>query len=342
LPLFRHHDPGQFELTLYANHASADELTEQFRAHAHNWRVITGWTDERVAEQIQRDGIDILVDLTLHMAQNRLLVFAHKPAPVQVTFAGYPGTTGIPAIDYRLTDPYLDPPGLFDACCAEESYRLPESFWCYDPLTSEPAVSPLPALRNGYVTFGCLSNFCKVNAAMLKTWAIVLRGAGGSRLILLAPEGRHRSRVLDVLAAEGIAGDRVRFVAVLPRPRYLELYHQIDIGLDTLPYNGHTTSLDSLWMGVPVVTLVGETVVGRAGLSQLSNIGLTELVAKNADEFVKVAVELALDPARLHALRDGLRARMQESRLMDAPRFARDIEAAYREIWRGWCGAGSP
>jgi predicted O-linked N-acetylglucosamine transferase (SPINDLY family) len=339
LPLLRHHNAGQFDITLYANHASADELTEQFRAYAHNWRVITGWTDERVAEQIRRDGIDILVDLTLHMAQNRLLVFARKPAPVQVTFAGYPGTTGIPAIDYRLTDPYLDPPGLFDACYAEESYQLPDSFWCYDPLTSEPAVSPLPALRNGYVTFGCLSNFCKVNAAMLKTWAAVLRGVGGSRLMLLAPDGRHRSRVLDVLAAESVAGDRVRFVAGLPRPRYLELYHHIDIGLDTLPYNGHTTSLDSLWMGVPVVTLVGGTVAGRAGLSQLSNLGLNELVARNAEDFVRIAAELAMTPALLSSLRAELRARMQGSPLMDAPRFTRGIEAAYRDMWRQWCAA---
>jgi predicted O-linked N-acetylglucosamine transferase (SPINDLY family) len=277
------------------------------------------------------------VDLALHTQGNRLLIFARKPAPVQVTFAGYPGTTGLGAIDYRLTDPYLDPPGLNDAWYAEESFRLPRSFWCFDPQSEEPAVGPLPALERGVVTFGCLNNFCKVNDGVLELWARVLRAVPGSRLELLAKAGSHRQRTRDFLARQGIAGERIKFCATKPRAEYLAMYHQIDIGLDTLPYNGHSTSLDSYWMGVPVVTLVGTTVVGRAGLSQLTNLGLGELVAFTPDDFVRFAVDLAGDLPRLQALRAGLRERMRKSPLMDATGFTRGIEEAYRIVWRKWC-----
>jgi predicted O-linked N-acetylglucosamine transferase (SPINDLY family) len=271
------------------------------------------------------------------MARNRLLVFARKPAPVQVTFAGYPGTTGLSAIDYRLTDPYLDPPGLNDRHYSEESIRLCDTFWCYDPLASEPAVNPLPALGKGHITFGCLNNFCKINASVLKLWAQVLKAIDHSQIMIRTAEGTHRQRTLGLLEQEGITPDRVTFVASQPRPQYLELYHRIDIGLDTFPYNGHTTSLDSFWMGVPVITLVGQTVVGRAGLSQLTNLGLPELIGQTPEQYVGLAAELAGDWPRLAELRATLRARMQKSPLMDAPRFARNVEAAYRAMWRRWC-----
>jgi protein O-GlcNAc transferase len=336
-PLLSHHDHSQFEVILYADLARRDWMTDRFRTCAQQVHNITGWTNDRVEQQIAEDRIDILVDLALHMACNRLLVFARKAAPVQVTFAGYPGTTGLTAIDYRLTDLYLDPPGMFDSSYAEESFRLPHSFWCYDPLTTEPAVSALPALKNGYLTFGCLNNFCKVNVPMLKIWAKVLRRAARSRLLLQAPEGKHRGHTAQVFEQEGVTADRVRFVANRTRPRYLELYQQIDVGLDTLPYNGHTTSLDSAWMGVPVVTLVGQTVAGRAGFSQLNNLNLRELIAHDPEQFVNVALELTGDLERLASLRASLRERMQASPLMDASRFARDIEAAYRAMWRRWC-----
>ena len=187
------------------------------------------------------------------------------------------------------------------------------------------------------VTFGCLSHFAKTNTAVLRLWARVLRRVTGSRLLLLAAEGSHRQRTLDAFAEQGVVPDRIGFLAHQPREEYLKAYHRIDLGLDTFPYNGHTTSLDSLWMGVPVVTLVGQTVVGRAGLSQLSNLGLTELVARTPDEFVEIAARLANDLPRLSTLRATLRERMQSSPLMDAPRFARNIETAYRNMWRHWC-----
>ncbi len=337
LPLFREHDRRQFEIVCYADVPRHDELTGRFQGYADAWHDTTVLTDAQLARRIREDGIDILVDLTLHLADNRLLVFARRPAPVQVTFAGYPGTTGISAIDYRITDSYLDPPTLYDRCYAEESVRLPDSFWCYDPLGSEPAVNALPAAERGYVSFGCLNNFCKVNPFVLKIWARVLRAVDRSRLTLLAGEGTHRRHALDLLAGEGVVGDRVTFVAHAPRQQYLRYYHGLDIGLDTVPYNGHTTSLDSYWMGVPVVTLVGSTVVGRAGLCQLTNLGLPELIASSPEDYVHVATELARSLSRLSELRVTLRGRMQASPLMNAPHFARSVEAAYREMWRRWC-----
>ncbi len=256
---------------------------------------------------------------------------------MQVTFAGYPGTTGLTAIDYRLTDVHLDPPGLDKPRYPEESIHLPNAFWCYDPIDSEPAVNALPALERGYITFGCLNNFCKINASVLLLWAEILKAVDRSRIVILATDGSHRQDTLDLLAKEGIATDRVTFVAKQPRQRYLELYHGIDIGLDTFPYNGHTTSLDSYWMGVPVVTVVGQTEVGRAGVSQLMNLGLPELIGETPEQFISIAVGLAGDLARLGELHATLRPRMQNSPLMDAPRYARGIEAAYRDMWRHWC-----
>jgi protein O-GlcNAc transferase len=337
-PLLRHHDRAQVEVFCYADVAYPDRFTLQLRELADRWRSVVGWSDAQLAAQIRDDGVDILVDLALHMAGNRLLCFARRPAPVQVTFAGYPGTTGLSAIDYRLTDRYLDPEGSVDDCYAEESVRL-DSFWCYEPLDDGPAVGALPALGRGSVTFGCLNNFCKVNDAVLRLWAQALQAVERSRLMVLAPEGTCRAWALDVLQEHGVASDRVTFVPSKPRAEYLALYREIDIGLDTFPYNGHSTSLDSFWMGVPVVSLVGNTVVGRAGLSMLSNLGLTELVAHTPAEFVHIAGRLASDLPRLAQLRATLRQRMQQSSLMDAPHFARSIEAAYRRMWQRWCAA---
>ncbi len=343
LPLFREHDRDQFEVFGYSNASHPDELTARYRAYADGWRSIADVSDERVAEMLRQDRIDILVDLALHSARNRLLVFARKPAPVQVSFAGYPGSTGLDAIDYRLTDPHLEPPGEADSFSHERPIRLPGSFWCYDPAVMTggaelgPAATALPALTAGCVTFGCLNNFCKVNDAVLALWARVLNAVAGSRLMLLAPAGSARQRALEFLGKCGIDRARTEFVDPAPLGQYLQRYSRIDIGLDTFPYNGHTTSLDALWMGVAVVTLVGKTVVGRAGLSQLTNLGLTDLVTTSADQYVQVAAGLAGDLPRLCDLRAGLRQRMRASALTDAPRFARNIESAYRDMWRRWC-----
>jgi protein O-GlcNAc transferase len=340
-PLFAQHDRGAFEVFCYAQVARPDEMTEWFRQRADGWREIGGLSDEQVAAQISQDRIDILVDLTMHMGDNRLLVFARKPAPVQVTCFAYPGSTGVETIDYRLTDPYLDEPEIAGEIYSEKSARLANSFWCFDAGVGSSGesidVGPLPALQNGYVTFGCLNNFCKINDRTLEMWAGVMGAVRDARLLVLAPVGWARTELVRKLQQLGIAAARVEVSSALPRNKYLELYHRIDIGLDTIPYNGHTTSLDSFWMGVPVITMVGSTVVGRAGWSQLSNLGLTELAARTPGEFTQIASALAADIPRLSELRAGLRERMKGSPLMDAPGFARSIESAYRGMWRKWC-----
>jgi predicted O-linked N-acetylglucosamine transferase (SPINDLY family) len=337
LPLLTHHDRRQVEAICYAEVRHPDKVTRRLQGQAGGWRSTVGLTDSQVAALVRQDRIDILVDLKLHTLGNRLLVCAQKPAPVQATWLGYPGTTGLDAIDYRLSDPYLDPSETDDAWYVERTVRLPNTFWCYDPLTSEPAVNALPGSGCRFITFGCLNNFCKVNDTAISLWAKVLDGVTGSRLLLLTPEGSSRHGVLDRFDKAGIAPDRIEFVPKQPRQAYLRTYHRIDIALDTFPCNGHTTSLDSFWMGVPVITLAGQTAVGRAGASQLSNLGLPELIARTPEQYVQIAAGLANDLPRLAKLRSTLRDRMRNSPLMDAPRFARDIEAAYRTMWRTWC-----
>jgi protein O-GlcNAc transferase len=337
LPVLAQHDAQNVEVYCYSNVLSPDAITERVRGHSAVFREIVGMTDAQAAELIRGDRIDILVDMTMHMERTRLRLFAYKPAPVQVTWFAYPGTTGLGSIDYRLTDPYLDPPFGEQDPYAEASFRLPHSFWCYDPLTKTPEVGPLPAARDGRVTFGCLNNFRKINSGVIKLWAKVLDQVEGSRLIVLAPPGEAREQMHAAFAENGVAPDRVEFMARRPRHEYLAAHQQIDIGLDTFPYNGHTTSLDAFWMGVPVITLVGQTIVGRAGFCQAMNLGLPELVARDPDGFVRIAIELSGNLQRLGELRTTLRARMEQSPLMNAAGFARDLEAAYRTMWQRWC-----
>ncbi|WP_176058739.1 tetratricopeptide repeat protein [Paraburkholderia sp. BCC1876] len=336
LPLLSHHDHERFEIFCYASVARPDDLTQRVATHADVWRDVRNLDDEQLAQTIRDDRIDILIDLTMHMADGRPLLFARKPAPVQIAWLAYPGTTGIGAIDYRLTDPWLDPAGA-DTMYSERSIRLPDSFWCYDPLTETPEVNALPALSNGYPTFGCLNNPCKLSDATFAMWGSVMREVADARLLLMAPAGAARASLVERLGQQDIAAERIAFTPFRPRADYLRTYHRIDVGLDTFPYNGHTTSLDSYWMGVPVVTRVGETAVGRAGLSQSANLGLRELVADTDAQFVDIAVRLARDLPRLGDIRAGLRARLAASPLMDGARFAVHVEAVYLKVWREWC-----
>ena len=300
--------------------------------------------DDQAARIDREDRIDILVDLALHTNGNRLMLFGRKPAPVQVSFAGYPGGTGLGTIDYRLTDPYLDPPGESDRFYVEKSIRLPDCFWCYDPqamgVANREPVNPLPALTNGKITFGCLNNVWKINDRVLSLWAAVMAAVADSRLIMLVKGEKHRQRICDQLGRLGVAAERIEFVGFQPRGDYLRTYERIDLGLDCFPYNGHTTSLDAFWMGVPVITLIGQTVVGRAGFSQLCNLGLRELAAQTPEAFVKIVQSLTQDLPRLAELRGGLRQRMLQSPLTNAAGFTRNIESAYRQMWRTWCENG--
>jgi predicted O-linked N-acetylglucosamine transferase (SPINDLY family) len=256
-----------------------------------------------------------------------------------VSFAGYPDTTGLDAIEYRISDRYLVADSMDGGTRGKEQVCLIDSFWCYDPCGMQAKVNPLPALESGTVTFGCLNNFCKVNEPVLKLWARVLGKARDSRLVISSREGRHRQRTLEFLERQGAEPHRVEFVELRPRLEYLELYHRLDIALDPFPFNGGVTSCDALWMGVPVVSLAGETPVSRAGLSLLSNLDVPELVEPSEDDYVKIAVELASDLPHLAELRSTLRGRMEKSVLMDAPRFARQVEQAYLSMWERWCAA---
>ena len=337
VPILREHDRSAFDIVFYSDTPARDAINAEFRTLAGTWRDTGGVDDAGLAHQVRADGIDILIDTALHMSGSRLLTFARKPAPVQITFAGYPGGTGLEAIDCRLTDPHLDPPGAGDDAYVERSVRLPDTFWCYDTAGAHPPVNALPAQANGFITFGCLNNFAKVNEDVLALWAKVMRAVPRSKMLVLAPGGASRTLAAERMQHFGVAPDRLEFVAHQPREAYLATYHRIDIGLDTFPYNGHMTSLDALWMGVPVVTLVGGTAVGRAGWSQLSNLGLTHLAALDAGHFVEIAIALAGDVSGLAELRRGLRERVLHSPLTDAPRFTRGIERAYRDAWVRWC-----
>jgi protein O-GlcNAc transferase len=342
-PLLSHHDHENFEIFTYSLVINEDDVTRRLKTYVDKWNHVLGKSQDEIAEKIREDKIDILVDLTMHMANNQIQIFARKPAPVQVSWLAYPSTTGVAAIDYRITDPYLDPPGKYDEEYSEKSIRLPDTFWCYDLSHvglgdgDSPNVSILPAELLGYITFGSLNNFCKVSDRALELWAKTLHALPRSRLVLLCHEGDGRRRVSRTLEKNGIEPDRFEFVERLSRREYLDMYRRIDIGLDTLPYNGHTTSLDSFWMGVPVVTRIGETIVGRAGWSQLSNLNLRELAAENDEQFVKIAVDLAKDLPRLADLRAGLRRRILNSPLTDGVKFTKGMEAAFRQMWRTWC-----
>ncbi|MGA3067147.1 MAG: tetratricopeptide repeat protein [Tepidisphaeraceae bacterium] len=336
LPLFREHDHGQFETFCYSNVARPDQFTNRCKGLMDHWRNIRGLDDDRAARMIREDRIDILVDLAGHMGETRLMIFARKPAPVQVTFGGYPGGTGLTTMDFRLSDPYLDPPGMNESHYVERIVRLPHSWWCYlmDEMDVTSPIRPTPSASRDGVVFGCLSSSIKISDHSLNVWKRLLAQMPESRLVLLEPPRAQRDKILRAL---GEGRERIRFVASRPRAAYLELYHEIDIFLDSLPYNGHTTALDALVMGVPVVTRPGATAVGRAGVSILTNLGLTELIGKDDEAYISIAKRLAGDIPRLNDLRMGMRARMQASPLMDARRFARDIEAAYRQMWSEWC-----
>jgi protein O-GlcNAc transferase len=333
MPLLRNHDRSRFDFYLYGSVERPDAVTEEYQAWAGDqFRDIRRMDDVSAAELVRRDRIDILVDLAVHGAGHRLRLFACKPAPIQMTWLGYAGTTGLDAVDYRLTDPYLDPPGTDLGVYTETSLHLPETFWCYEASESDLPVRPLPALAAGFITFGCLGSPRKVHPGVVSLWARVLGAVPGSRMLLVAEE-HAREPMRRAFGAAGIAADRIEFTGRLPRRQYLELYHRIDIALDTFPFAGGTTSLDASWMGVPVVTLTGGTALHRAGVSIAMNLEIPELIAGSPDEYVSVASELAHDRERLILLRAQLRARLEASPLGDAPRFARHLEAVYRTVW---------
>ena len=340
LPFLEHHDREQIELFVYAQVAAPDEWTEQARHLVDHWRSLVNVPDAEAADLIRGDEIDILVDLAGHTNGNRLLLFARKPAPVQATYLGYPGTTGLSAMDYRITDALADPPGMTEEHHSEQLIRLPGCAWNYGP-DSEALPGQSPAALRGCVTFGSFNNLAKINDRMLEVWARILEAVPNSRLLLksagfLSMEARRRVRQA-LLSRAGISEERLDIRGPEDsHESHLALYSEMDIALDTFPYHGTTTTCEALWMGVPVVTLAGRTHVSRVGVSLLTNVGLSELVAESEDEYVRIAVELAGNAERLSSYRANLRDQMRESRLLDGPSFARQIEAAFREMWISW------
>jgi predicted O-linked N-acetylglucosamine transferase (SPINDLY family) len=340
LPILRHHDREQFEVFAYSNVQNPDSLTDVFRGTVDGFRDVSRLDDETVAAMIERDGIDVLVDLAMHSAHNRLLVFARKPAPVQICHLAYIGTTGLVAMDYRITEPRLDPPEQGDDVYSERSLFLPECWFCYDPLVERP-VGSSPAAQNGHVTFGSTNAFRKVSDGALTLWGRVLRALPGSRMIIHAPGGMARSRALSLLADSGVSSDRIEFIGRMTREQYFAIYDRIDVCLDTIPYNGGTTTLDAFWMGVPTLTRLGDTAVGRAGHAIVHHLGLSELSSRTDEEYVANAVRVAQDVTALATLREQLRLRLEQSVLMDAPRFTRNLERLLRDAWGEWCHRGT-
>jgi len=339
LPLLANHDHTQFEVHCYADGPVEDDLSQKLAASADGWHRTEGLSDEQLAQRVRDDRIDIFVDLTMHMMRNRLLVFARKPAPVQVTYLAYCSTTGLSAMDYRLTDHYLDPPGAAHSQYSEESMRLADTYWCYAAPSEASDIRQSPAVDSGVITFGCLNAPFKLNRAVLTTWASILIQIPGSRLLLHTGAGSHRERFRKLFADAGVDSSRVDFVGEVPVTKYFGGYHHIDIALDPFPYGGGTTTCDALWMGVPVVSLAGNLGVSRGGLSILSNIGLADLVATDQQGYIRIATELARNIPRLQSVRMAMRQRMLASPLMDAPGFARSVEAAYRQMWQRRCAS---
>ena len=338
-PVIARHDRDRYPVFCYYTHPHGDETTERIAGLAHVWRHVHAQNDSMLAATIRDDRIDILVDLGGHTKLNRLGVFARKPAPVQMTWLGYPDTTGLVTIDYRVSDSIADPAGVADDLHSERVLRLPPPFLCYRP----PADSPPVAIRANEekLVFGSFNMLAKLNEHAIDAWARILHAVPEAHVLLKSGTLEHddtAARVRESFEARRIDGSRVDLKSwSADRVEHLAAYGDIDIALDTFPYNGTTTTCEALWMGVPVVTLAGEAHMSRVGATLLDSVGLDALVAPNVDEYVRIAVELARDHARREDLRSGMRQRLMQSPLLDHAGFVARLEQRYRDAWSAWC-----
>jgi protein O-GlcNAc transferase len=342
-PVLSAHDHNNFDIFCYADVIAPDDVTKRIEGYADHWLNIVGKPDEDVDKLVREHGIDILVDLAGHTGNNRMLLFARKPVPVQVSWIGYPATTGLSGMDYKIVDACTDPPGITDHFYSEALIRMPESFLCYLPPADCPEITHPPTLSAGHICFGSFNNFSKISTITLDLWAQILQYLPHARLLLKAKyfsDEQMQRHAKKLFSMHNIDPDRIE---LLPWEQtshaHMSVYNRIDIALDTFPYNGTTTTCEALWMGVPVITLAGKTHASRVGLSMLSNVGIQELIAETKDDYIKKAVQLANTSATLTHLRESLRGRMAQSPLTDAKRFTVNLETFYRRIWEKWCSS---
>ena len=339
-PVIAGHDRKIVEVFCYSSVVTEDDVTQRIKSKADHWYSIKGWSDDDVTAHIWKDDIDILVDLSGHTAGNRLLVFARRPAPIQATYLGYPGTSGLSVMDYRISDPWNDPQGLTEEFHTEEIVRLPEGSLCYQPPAQDIPVVPVD-VAPGNVTFASFNNNAKVSPAAIALWSKVLLAVPGAKLLLksrpLADRGTA-DRLRQAFSAQGIAGDRLEFIGwTATLQEHLALYNRVHIGLDTLPYSGCTTTCEALWMGVPVITLANNESRSRMSSGVLAQSGLADLIAESEESFIEKAKSLAEDIPRLNEYRKSLRQMLKDSSLINPVVITGALEDAYREMWKKWC-----
>ena len=338
-PVLRHHDPAGYDVHCYYCRPESDEVTARLKGLVPHWRDCAAWSDDALAGRIEADGIDILVDLAGHTAWNRLLVFARKPAPVQATWLGYLNTSGLGAMDYRISDAHADPAGAADRLHSERLVRLPGSQWCYArPAQAIDAGARAPG---GRLRFGSFNKASKLSPRVLALWAEVLGALPATDLLLVGVPSSEHPRLRAFFEGRGIAAGRLELLGRVPLEEFRALHRAVDIALDTYPYSGATTTCDSLWMGVPTLTRAGETSVSRSSASLLATLGMADWIARSDAQFVELARAHAADRAALGALRAALRRRFEDSALMDGAGFTRGLEQAYRAMWREACAATS-
>lgn len=330
----KQHDRSKYEVFLYAQIMKQDDITERLKSLADHWRPITGMSDREAAEQIERDAVDVLIDTGGHTAGNRLLVFAYRPAAVQATVFGYPNTSGMPAMDYRITDEISDPIDATESLYREELIRLPAMPWVYHAPEDAPEVMPLPALSKKQFTFACLNNAAKISEACLEAWSKMIQSILGSKLILLAGGSPTvMKRLTDRFVRAGILRERIQVIERLPRDRYFAMYNTIDLALDPFPYNGGITTCDAMYMGVPVLTLAGDSYVSRQGVLQNIHVGLPEFIADSPQTLIDIARHWTKNRPALAEIRAGLRERLTASPIMNAGHYVQQLEEALRTAW---------
>jgi len=344
-PVLEHHNKNNFEIFAYYNHVIKDSTTEHLIETCDQWRNIARLSDQAVVHQIKKDKIDILIDLNGYTAHNRLEVLAAKPAPVQCEWLGYPNTTGLQSMDYWICDETVNPPGQTDKFYSESLLRLPGCFICFKPPEDAPKPVDPPSIKNAYITFGSFNNYAKVSREMLKLWITILESVPDSRLLLKSAclgNQTQKRLVTDFFTSRGIQEKRLQLEGYeSSRIKHMDMYSEVDIALDTHPYNGTATTCEAIWMGIPVITLAGNYHRSRVGKTLLECVDLGELVADSTDNYVRIATDLAKDTNKLSSYRSHLRKTVEQSTLTDAASFTASLESAYRSIWEEWCNEHS-